>query len=123
MTQDVALHSRRRKVVSPAYIAPKIVSENSQKMFRELVGKFAAQIEHGVHANDGNVNIWPLLLFLATDIMTRVVFGTLDSLNSLEVPAHRHIVRMVLIPIEQTGASIGVLMMGWYHRTCKFFLL
>jgi cytochrome P450 len=113
-TVDVNLHSRRRKLLSPAYTAPAIGSEERQEMFRELVGSFCGQIEKEAEAQNGVCNIWPLLRFLAVDIMTHVVLGSPDALNSLENPTHRHIVRFILKPVEETLASFPVLLLTWF---------
>ncbi|KAK5679557.1 hypothetical protein LTS10_008378 [Elasticomyces elasticus] len=118
-TNSAALHIPRRKMVSPAYIAPTIVSERSQLMLTTLLGRFSDQLDKQAGSANGVCNIYVLLRYLATDIMTNIVAGPSDALNSIEVPAHRDIVRMVLVPIDQTLASIGVQLMQWYPYTMR----
>jgi hypothetical protein len=116
-TEDASLHARRRRIVAPAYGAPTIISERSQAVYRKLTGLLCEEIDKEISASpDCSCNIWYLLRFLATDIMTHVVFGSEDALNSLEDPAHRHVVRMVLIPIQERRVDSAVLMMQWYPR-------
>ncbi|KAH7377850.1 cytochrome P450 [Pyrenochaeta sp. MPI-SDFR-AT-0127] len=118
-TADVNLHARRRKLLSPAYTAPAIASEERQEMFRDLVGRLCGQIDKESEAQNGVCNIWPLLRFLAVDIMTHMVLGSSDALNSLENPSHRHIVRLILRPVEETLSSFPVLLLTWFPQIMR----
>ncbi|GIZ42927.1 hypothetical protein CKM354_000617400 [Cercospora kikuchii] len=114
-TRESGLHGGRRKIVAPIYAAPMIVSEANQAMFRKLVKRLTGQIDQEAASDsEGVVNIWPLLRYLAADIMTNIVFGQDDALNSLEEPGHRQTVRMIRIPVEDVRKTFGTLMRWWY---------
>ncbi|KAH6995345.1 cytochrome P450 [Ilyonectria destructans] len=121
-TRDAALHMARRKIVAPVYTAPAIASPPRQKVFKQLVEGLRRQMDLEASQHDGLVDIYPLLRWLAADIMSHIIFGTNEALNSLENRSQQKMLSFTLPPIEKRASQLPVILMGWYPNVMRWLM-
>ncbi len=117
-TISASLNQERRKLVSSVYSAPTIVSTESQERFKLLVDRFSGQINQEIGSEQESVDVYPLLRYLACDLMSHIVFGSQRSLDSLSCEEDRKRAKFILLPVPDILSSISVLLMSWYPSMC-----
>jgi hypothetical protein len=110
-TCETVLHKERRKMVTAPYSAPALTNPDSQERLRLLIDLLTKQIDLEAKENRGICNIYPLLQYLACDLMSHIVYGSKGAINSLGHEADRKTVQILLYGNEN---SLGMIFMSWF---------
>ncbi|KAH7417748.1 hypothetical protein BKA64DRAFT_700294 [Cadophora sp. MPI-SDFR-AT-0126] len=96
-----------------------IVSAGSLERFKLLVDKLSEQIDGEISSSRGITDMNPLLRYLACDLMSDIVFGSRDSIDSLSCEGDRTRIEFILVPISETLSLVPVRLMSTAKKAVK----
>ncbi|PGH26902.1 hypothetical protein AJ80_01485 [Polytolypa hystricis UAMH7299] len=114
-TLDSKLHAARRKGVVGLYASPTISSPASQAVLKLNIDQLMNVLDaEASKSPTGMVNVFPLLKYLAADVMIHMVYGPEKAPNFLTNAESRVMLKSLEVQVVQQTFSIIGIVVRWF---------